>query len=105
MTHQRYYNRRILQRFMDEDELRSFHSAYVYASNRPVHHDLTTYQLAVIQRFMSAFKFKQFYQKYQEAKMPTTQNLHYGKDMEALVRRIVREEMALQRGGDIDDQK
>lgn len=93
MNYQTYFKKRIMQRFMSEAELRDFHAAYRLANTRPVPDVIDTYRIEVIERFLPGFKFAEFYSKYQDAKVPTTQNLHYGKDMETLVRRIVKEEL------------
>ena len=90
---QTYFKKRIIKRFMSPDDFQGFHYAYTMSNSRPVPQEIDTYRIEVIQRFMTPAKFKRFYKQYQESKVPTTFNLHYGKEMEELIRKVVREEL------------
>lgn len=85
---QRYFKKHIMARFMTPEELEEFHIAYKLASTRPVPDNIKTYQVQVIERMLPEWKMKRWHKKYQEAKVPTTQNLHYGKKMEDIIRRV-----------------
>lgn len=88
MVTQRYFKREILERFLTAEEMRDFNHAYIHCSHRHDRKHIKTYQRQVMGKFLSGSQIQELNERYQESKVPTAQNLHYGKDMETIIKRV-----------------